>query len=99
MMAQRGVKVGTGGAYSGMYGNMVGNALGQDAQARRQYALNLLQSPLQIASGAGNFIPGSPSTGGNVQDSQDTFGGFAQHGQVRSAGGWTSPYSNYNYRG
>ncbi len=63
MMAQRGVKVGTGGAYSGAYGNMVGNALGQDANARRTYAMQLLQSPLQIASATGhNYIPGSPSS-------------------------------------
>lgn len=64
MMAQRGIKVGTGGAYSGAYGNMVGNALGQDAQARRQYAMGLLQSPLQTATVSGaNLIPGSTSAG------------------------------------
>ena len=64
MMASRGIKVGTGGAYSGAYGNMVGNALGQDAQARRQYAMGLLQSPLQTATVTGaNLIPGSTSAG------------------------------------
>ena len=64
MMANRGIKVGTGGAYSGAYGNMVGNALGQDANARRQYAMGLLQSPLQTATVTGaNLIPGSTSAG------------------------------------
>ena len=70
MMAQRGVKIGTGGAYSGAYGSMVGNALGQDADARRQYAMQLLQTPLQIASATGrNLIPGSPSNT-NDQDAR-----------------------------
>ena len=91
MMASRGVKVGSGGAYTGAYGNMVGNALGQDATARRQYAMNLLQTPLQIASTTGaNFIPGSVSAGVGVNDQMGEFDMYRTQGLIpRGAGGIT----------
>ena len=81
MMAQRGIKVGSGGAYTGAYGNMVGNAMGQDAAARRQYAINLLQSPLQIATATGaNFIPGSTSAGASSGAQEGSFNQFQSTG-------------------
>lgn len=83
MMAQRGIKVGSGGAYSGAYGNMVGQALGADAQARRQYALNLLQSPLQTATvTGGNLIPGSPSAGWSSGAQEGSWNSFGQRGYL-----------------
>ena len=78
MMAQRGIKVGTGGAYSGAYGNMVGAAASADQEARRNYAMQLLGQQLQTANVTGaNLIPGSPS------NSQDRFASYMP--QMRSA--------------
>ena len=83
MMASRGIKVGTGGAYSGAYGNMVGNALGQDANARRQYAMGLLQSPLQTATVTGaNLIPGSTSAGYSQGAQEGTWNAYRRTGYV-----------------
>lgn len=114
MMAQRGIKVGSGGAYTGAYGNMVGNAMGQDAAARRQYAINLLQSPLQIATATGaNFIPGSTSAGASsgaqegswnqFQNTGWTPGGmgpnsYTGHGWGGRPKGWDSAWSGTDYK-
>ncbi len=93
MMAQRGVKVGTGGAYSGAYGNMVGNALGQDANARRQYAMQLLQTPLQTATITGaNWVPGSPSYGMEAKRQEGNFYAQAGQGSFGGKGGFYNPY-------
>ncbi len=63
MMAQRGIKVGSGGAYTGAYGNMVGTAASNDANERYNRIYQMLGMPLQVASATGkNFIPGSPSS-------------------------------------
>jgi hypothetical protein len=63
MMAQRGIKVGSGGAYTGGLGNMVGTALSNDANERYSRIYQMLGMPIQIASATGkNYIPGSPSS-------------------------------------
>ena len=91
------------GHTSTAYGNMVGNALGQDANARRQYAMGLLQTPLQTATVTGaNLVPGSTSTGGNLAEQQGEFDlyrtqGFVPRGYggtaVRQGETWTNtPY-------
>jgi len=94
-MASRGVKMDPGsGAYAGAMGNMTGQALGMDAQARNNYALQLLGTPLQIAQGGGgNFIPGSPSYGqdaGATQRGAERFrtSGYVPHGVGDTGGGY-----------
>lgn len=63
MMARRGIKVGSGGAYTSAYGNMVGTAAANDANERYNRIYQMLGMPLQIATATGkNFIPGSPSS-------------------------------------
>ena len=64
-MGSRGIKMDpSSGAYAGAMGNMTGQALGMDAGARRDYAMNLLRSPLQMFQTTGaNFMPNSPSRG------------------------------------
>ncbi len=62
-MANSGIRMDpSSGAYAGAMGEMTGQALGMDAQARRDYTMNLLRTPLQTMSVAGkNLVPGSPS--------------------------------------
>ena len=75
LMAQRGVSIDPrSGAYAGAYGNMVGQAAAADQGARRDYMMNLLRSPLQIASSTGhNFLPTSPSQGYLGESMDDSF--------------------------
>ena len=64
-IASRGGKLDpSSGAYAGAMGNMTGQALGMDAQARNDYTMNLLRSPMQMFQTTGaNFMPDSPSRG------------------------------------
>ena len=91
MMAARGISPQSGAA-AGAYGNMVGNAMSNDVQARRQYALSLLGSPLQTATVSGaNMVPGSPSQG---------YSPGAQEGSLNAynAWGYTTPMvGGYNF--
>ena len=66
-MASRGIKMDpSSGAYAGAMGEMTGKALGMDADARRNYALQVMGTPMQIAQGSGaNFLSNSPSRGAN----------------------------------
>jgi hypothetical protein len=90
MMAQRGIKVGSGGAYSGAYGNMVGSALGQDAEARRAYAMQLLQSPLQVEAITGaNLVPGSPSKFNMKASMKNVRGQYAPYTGQGNPGNWS----------
>ena len=80
-MAQRGVRMGggggqMGGAYAGAMGNMMGQATAADAQSRRNYALQLLGTPMQVAQSRGaNFLPGSTSRGANFNAQQANYWG------------------------
>ena len=63
MMADRGISP-QSGAYNSAMGGMIANAAGQDSAARRGYAMDLLRTPLQIASSpGGNYMVSSPSQG------------------------------------
>ena len=83
-MASRGVRMDpSSGAYAGAMGNMTGQAQGMDNDARRQFALQLMGTPLQIAQTAGaNFIPGTVSQGPGTQQQQDNFSRFGDTGWV-----------------
>lgn len=99
MMAQRGIKVGSGGAYSGAYGNMVGTAMSNDANERYKRIYELLGMPLQIASATGkNFIPGSPSENSLMQRYQPGFGPQAPAGQNEDVDSlsWSMNHRNRN---
>ena len=74
-MASRGIKMDPGsGAYAGAMGEMTGQALGMDAQARNNYALQLLGTPMQVAQGSGaNFMTNSPSRGANWNAQQGNY--------------------------
>jgi hypothetical protein len=74
MMAQRGIKVGSGGAYTGAYGNMVGTAASNDANERYKRIYQMLGQPIQTATVTGaNFIPGSVSHGQNARQQEANF--------------------------
>ena len=63
MMAARGISPSSGVA-AGAYGNMLGQAESADQQARRQYMMQLLGTPLQTATFSGNnYAISSPSYG------------------------------------
>jgi hypothetical protein len=87
-MASRGVKMSPeSGAYAGAMGNMIGQASAGDAQNRRQFALNLLGTPLQVAQSSGaNFIPGSYSRGPTTQAQLNQFGGRERYAYGDTAG-------------
>lgn len=89
-MASRGVKLSPqSGAYGAAYGNMVGQAQGMDQNARRQYALGLLGTPLQIAQTTGmNFIPNSPSQGINPDQQYNNFINSPNGRQQLNGYGW-----------
>jgi hypothetical protein len=74
MMAQRGIKVGSGGAYTGAYGNMVGTAASNDANERYNRIYQMLGMPIQTATVTGaNFVPGSTSHGQNARQQEANF--------------------------
>lgn len=90
-LADRGVDMGSGFA-AGAMGDTFANAGAYDSANRNQFNLSLLQTPFQVAQASGaNFLPGSPSTGGNAQDQADSWSGFFTHGGARTGGGWENP--------
>ena len=75
-LSSRGVQLDpNSGDYGGAMGQMIGAASQGADQNRRQFAMGLLNSPLQIAQTAGaNFIPGSYSRGPTTQAQMNQFG-------------------------
>ncbi len=65
MMADSGIKMDpSSGVYAGAMGAMAGQAGAMDAQARRDYTMGLLRTPLQtamISEEGRNMIPGAPT--------------------------------------
>ena len=92
-LASSGVKLSADNpAYAAAMGNMTGQAMGMDADARRQYGLQLMGTPLQIAQTAGaNFIPGTVSQGPGTQQQQDNLSRFASTGWVPRGVGMDNP--------
>jgi hypothetical protein len=88
-MAGSGVKMDPSNpAYAGMMGNMTGQAMGMDAQAKRDYTMNLLRTPLQVAQTQGaNFLASSDSAGMDANRQYDSWRGRERtaYGDVR---GW-----------
>jgi hypothetical protein len=91
MMAQRGIKVGSGGAYTGAYGNMVGTAAANDANERYKRIYQMLGQPIQTATVTGaNFVPGTVSAGGSISDQMGEFDMYRTQGLIpRGPGGTT----------
>lgn len=101
MMAQRGIKVGSGGAYTGAYGNMLGTAMSNDANERYNRIYQMLGMPLQIASATGkNYIPGSPSEDSLVQRANrqpNGYGNVNYSTAKEDSGRYGRGSSGYNY--
>jgi hypothetical protein len=104
MMASRGISP-QGGAAAGAYGAMVGGAASADQDARRNYMMQLLGTPLQTAQVNGaNFVPGSVSAGYGPGDQSAEFDLYRGQGYVPAGVGGQAvrggpAWANSGYRG